>query len=90
MRACKLSGILRMRKQQKPPPLLGVELPSLGVRPIHWLIQQNDKPRVQLEPEVQLDKPDKSTHCNERSHGILQQTDRLEQSSKTRLSSNRT
>lgn len=69
----KLSGILGMRQQQKPLPLLGVELPSLGVRPIHRLIQQNDKPSVRLEPEVQQDKPDKSTQCNERSHGILQQ-----------------
>ena len=67
---CKLSGILRMRKQQKPLLLLGVELPSLGVRPIHWPIQQNDKPRVRLEPEVHQDKPGKSTQCNERSHEI--------------------
>jgi hypothetical protein len=90
MTVCKLSGIMHMRKQQKPLPLLGVELPSLGVRPIQWLIQQNDEPRVRMEHEVQQDKPDKSTECSGPSHGILQQTDiRTEKRNKTCLSSNR-
>jgi len=35
MTVCKVSGILHMRKQQKPLPLLGVELPSLGVRSLN-------------------------------------------------------